>query len=243
VCVAIMHFAGPAMFWLQLVDSRMREMSWDSLCLALNTRFGRDQHNTLIKQFYHIYQIASLTEYIEQFDQLIHQLLAHENQITTTMITTQSVDGLRDDIRSIVVIQHPLELDIVCSLALLQEDVLSQSGHREFQKSKANQTFRAVSKPVSMPLPLPSVTTSRPVTTTKEHKTNWDSATHNEDNKMTALKSYRRAKGLCFKCGEKWGPSHRCSISVPLHLVEEMWVVALPEEPGVEEDFSKEGEE
>jgi hypothetical protein len=48
-----------------------------------------------------------------------------------------------------------------------------------------------------------------------------------EDNKMKALKAYRRVKGLCFKCGEHWGHSHWCSNSVPLHLVEEMWALAM----------------
>lgn len=43
-----------------------------------------------------------------------------------------------------------------------------------------------------------------------------------DDGKLSALKAYRRAKGLCFKCGERWSQSHRCSANVPLHVVEEM---------------------
>lgn len=43
-----------------------------------------------------------------------------------------------------------------------------------------------------------------------------------EDSKLSALKAYQRAKGLCFKCGERWGQTHRCLNSVPLHVVEEM---------------------
>jgi hypothetical protein len=30
------------------------------------------------------------------------------------------------------------------------------------------------------------------------------------DQKLTTLKNYRRARGLCFKCGKKWNPSHSC---------------------------------
>jgi hypothetical protein len=51
-----------------------------------------------------------------------------------------------------------------------------------------------------------------------------------EDNKLATLKVYRRAKGLCFKCGEKWGHNHRCSTSVPLFVVEEMWALTVTEE-------------
>jgi hypothetical protein len=35
--------------------------------------------------------------------------------------------------------------------------------------------------------------------------------------------AYRKAKGLCYRCGSKWGPTHTCSTTVPLHLVEELW--------------------
>jgi hypothetical protein len=54
--LATMHFEGPALFWLQSMEGRTREMNWGELCAALITRFGRDQHNLLIRQFYHIYQ-------------------------------------------------------------------------------------------------------------------------------------------------------------------------------------------
>lgn len=42
------------------------------------------------------------------------------------------------------------------------------------------------------------------------------------EDKLTALKSYRRAKGLCFTCGEKWAREHQCKASVQLHVVQEM---------------------
>lgn len=30
------------------------------------------------------------------------------------------------------------------------------------------------------------------------------------EDKLGTLKAYRRQIGLCFKCGEKWGPGHKC---------------------------------
>lgn len=43
----------------------------------------------------------------------------------------------------------------------------------------------------------------------------------NED-KLTTLKLYRRKNGLCFKCGEKWGPSHKRPAQVSIHVLEEL---------------------
>ena len=43
------------------------------------------------------------------------------------------------------------------------------------------------------------------------------------DDKLSALKNYRRSKGLCFKCGEKWGPNHKCPATVSLNALEKIW--------------------
>lgn len=43
------------------------------------------------------------------------------------------------------------------------------------------------------------------------------------DEKLAALMAYRKAKGLCYKCGGKWGPQHKCPTSVPLNMIEEVW--------------------
>jgi hypothetical protein len=50
VRLAVMNFAGSATYWVQSMESRIREMNWESQCVALDTRFGRDQHNTVTPQ-------------------------------------------------------------------------------------------------------------------------------------------------------------------------------------------------
>ena len=40
--------------------------------------------------------------------------------------------------------------------------------------------------------------------------------------KLTALRNYRRAKGLCFKCGKRWGKDHTCPPTVQMHIVKEL---------------------
>lgn len=43
--------------------------------------------------------------------------------------------------------------------------------------------------------------------------------------------AYRKAKGLCYRCGMKWGPSHKSFPLVSIHLVEELWQLVHGEEP------------
>jgi hypothetical protein len=63
------------------------------------------------------------------------------------MITTRFVDGLRDEIKSVVVIQRPPDLDTACSLALLQEDVLLHMGRRDGRKMEHGATLKPNMKP------------------------------------------------------------------------------------------------
>lgn len=43
-----------------------------------------------------------------------------------------------------------------------------------------------------------------------------------ESAKLKMLHDYRRARGLCFKCGERWGQEHVCPTLVQLHIIEEL---------------------
>jgi hypothetical protein len=75
---ATMYFSGSAAFWLQAIDVALVESSWCDFCLVVYKRFEREQHSQLIRQFFHVKQFGSVVEYVEQFDSLVHQLLAHD---------------------------------------------------------------------------------------------------------------------------------------------------------------------
>jgi hypothetical protein len=47
------------------------------------------------------------------------------------------------------------------------------------------------------------------------------------DEKLEALRSFRKSKGLCFTCGDKWSHTQKCSAQVPLHVLEELLDVCL----------------
>lgn len=62
-----------------------------------------------------------MSEYIEKFSNLVHQLLAQDPTIASSVITKHFVDGLKNKIGIVVMIHRPdeLELDTAGSLALL----------------------------------------------------------------------------------------------------------------------------
>jgi hypothetical protein len=86
-------------------------------------RFGKDQHEILLRQLLHIRQTSSVIDYVDQFSQLVDQLNAYQPNADFLYYTTKFIDGLRDDVRSAVLMQRPRDLDTAYVLAQLQEEV------------------------------------------------------------------------------------------------------------------------
>ena len=117
-------------------------------------RFGRDQQESLIRQLYHIRQTSIVADYVERFSELVDQLVAYEHSTDPMYYTIRFIDGLRDDIHSIVLVQRPSTLDTACSLALLQEEVTGPARQRDSRRPDAG--FQWKPPPLRAPLPLPA---------------------------------------------------------------------------------------
>lgn len=57
----------------------------------------------------------------------MHQILAHDPTFSVSAIVNRFIDGLKPDIKAMVFIHRPLDLDSAISLALLQEKLLTLS--------------------------------------------------------------------------------------------------------------------
>jgi hypothetical protein len=85
---------------------------------------------------------------------LIDQFVANESTDNLLYYAMRFVDGLRDDLKQMVMIQHPSKLDIACALALVQEEAVDSTKRKEgrcfessFHRSTLKPTF-------SLPTPL-----------------------------------------------------------------------------------------
>ena len=74
-----MHFTGAAARWIQSVDSKLKQLSWPLFCKLLHDRFGRDQHETLLRQMFHIHQTSTVVDYVDRFSALMDELAAYES--------------------------------------------------------------------------------------------------------------------------------------------------------------------
>jgi hypothetical protein len=147
VTMGILHFSGAAGIWLQSVQKKIASLDWISFTSLLCTCFGRDRHQLLIRQFYTIKQTSTVADYIERFDVLMNHLVSYSDTTHPYYFLTRFVEGLRADIRAVVMVQRPTDLDTACSLALLQEEVAegeSLSPPRQVEQ----RYFRVPTKPV-----------------------------------------------------------------------------------------------
>lgn len=174
----------------------------------------------LIRQFYSIKQITTGSDFIERYETLMNHLVSYSENTHPYFFLTQFVEGLRADIRSVVLVQRPPDLDTACSLALLQEEVADgETTHAPFsvhRRDGASSSARS-SIPSFFPHPAASVSLAEDLRGTDASR-----ASNDNNNKLAALRAFRRAKGLCFKCGERWGKDHVCPATVQMHIVEEL---------------------
>lgn len=121
--------------------------------------------------------------------------------------------GLVSAIQLLVGIQQPIDLNAAYALALLSEELGDTA-----TVSPILSSFRASNA---------SETVNRQSGTLKvtENKQSTDS-THQvstPEDRGAALRAYRKSKGLCFICGERWAREHKCKQEIQLHVVQEMW--------------------
>jgi len=142
-----------------------------------------------------------------EFEKLAHGLLLYNNSYDDTYFVTRFVAGLKDEIRKVIVLHRPKNVDTASALALLQEEELHKSRSKGFSKDSARTSFRS----------LPNKPRSSDGETSRQKVEKSET-----DDKLATLKEFRRRNGLCFKCGEKWSHNHKCSAQVSLHVIEEL---------------------
>lgn len=132
------------------------------------------------------------------------------------------MDGLREHIKSVIMVQRPSNLDYSCALALVQEEAMESNKKKDPKHYEPSFHRMAPKYPVPLPDP-PKI--DKALGGYKDDDCRSMNATRatSTDDKLHVLRQYRRARGLCDKCVEKWSHDHKCPPNVQLHAMQEMW--------------------
>jgi hypothetical protein len=231
------QFTGAAATWLESFLQQHPSATWAEFSSAVLNRFSRNQHQILVRRLFHISQETTVEDYVDRFSDLMDQIAAYETHPDPIHYTTRFLDGLNAGVPVLVAIQQPKDLDTAYTLALLYEE-LGGSGssvghaptqtapHRRQHHSHQSQAQPQFSQAAQPPLPPPAKWVSKAV----EEKRAQEQRSGNGD-RWTSLRAYRRSRGLCFTCGEKYGRDHQCKTTIQLHVVQELIDCMYPDEP------------
>lgn len=194
---------------------------WEAFADAVCAQFGRAEFQRHLREFNRLKQTGSVAEFTERFNDLRHNLLAHHNSWDLVYFVIQFIDGLSREIRYAVILHRPQDLETSVSLACLQEDILDTL-RREDKRVAPSYNSRPIPR-TALPLPPPPPRTPPPPGPHPQDRHGTDAAhAASFEDKYMALRNYRRAKGLCFTCGERYRCDHHCGPTVQLHVVEEL---------------------
>lgn len=236
VDTSVVYFTGAAALWLEWSQTHVKFPQWEYFVAAVLEKFGRSEFQHLVRKFSRLKQTGSVLKYAEQFNIAMHSLLAHHKSWDPLFFTTQFLDGLHSDIKAAVILHRAVDLETAVALAALQEEALEliQQDRAEMAATSPQQggghAYRASPRPPT-PLSSPAATPSGKTPSTPsiggDDRRSPDSSKppstpSSVDDKLKTLRAYRRARGLCFTCGERWGPRHTCAATVQLHVVEEL---------------------
>jgi hypothetical protein len=161
----------------------------------------RNQHQLLLLRLYRISQNGSVEDYVQRYSDLVDQICAYDTHPDHLNFLTRFLDGLKPAVQVLVAIQQPSDLDTAYTMALIYEELGDGFTPWNTTPNTSSSSRRAT---IHKPLPQLPAPPSMWISKTVEEKKNQEAARPASDDKWTNLKAYRRAKGHCFVCGEKW---------------------------------------
>jgi hypothetical protein len=172
---------------------------WPDFILVVEAQFGVHDHRQFMTDLLALKQTGLVSEYCTKFQELVYKLSGHNPYYDDTFFVSQFLKGLKAEIRLPVASQIPETLDRAILLAHVQQDLQSQQ-----RPWAARQPAAQRPEPV-----LPRTEPARPAL--KFGSTDlW---------KDRQLRDYRKANGLCYRCGEKFDQQHQCAKKAELHVL------------------------
>jgi hypothetical protein len=131
----MLNFTDRAALWLETIEVSGHIEDWAILCQVVFNHWGMDQHHIFMRQILPLKQSWSVAEYIEKFGNLRHQLLLHHPS-TSNVFCGSFLEGLKEENHSVVPIHRPQDIDMVCALALMQEEEVESGKRKSVLKSE-----------------------------------------------------------------------------------------------------------
>ncbi|KAL5575524.1 hypothetical protein UlMin_017223 [Ulmus minor] len=220
VYAASVCLEGPALNWFQWVDSQTLFQSW--------REFPQEGNPT--EQLLGIKQVSSVTDYRARFE----KFATSSRGLPESVFRGAFLNGLREEIRSDVKLFRPADLQDAMTLAQEIEErneLVKKQGKNKMGRTWRSKNMGPIGKPKSGPSSMGELTSSPNFQQSRKLSFNprssiWQGATstgtasqvvtHGDGRRDQFFRrlseseyQQKRAKGLCFRCDEKFSPGHR----------------------------------
>ncbi|XP_027124419.1 uncharacterized protein [Coffea arabica] len=203
-----MYLDGRADKWFQGIKLERPGLSWTEFGDLLCKRFTDSICKDIVEEFNKLQQGGSVREYQEQFEELKPLMLIKNRNLDENYFISSFISGLKEEIKPMLRMLKPATLTEAFELSQWQEYSLKvqnknskQTGEGRFGFSRGNTSVvdsNTYKVPVSNALKGPRYS----------NKVQEDAK---EVKRISPQElQFRRSRGLCFKCGEKYGVGHQC---------------------------------
>lgn len=190
---ASFYMDNSTLSWFQWMFRNRFITSWNGLLQALESRFVPSFYDDSKGALFKLSQCGSVNEYLTEFERLTNCVVG----LLPSFLLSCFISGLSPDIRCKVQALQPISLPQATTLVKLQEDKLLDRCH----------SYRP--QPLTTP-PIPNNTSSFAPPASKP------SFVHYTSDEMV----FRRKKGMCYNCDEKWNSNHKWKIPILLFIVD-----------------------
>jgi hypothetical protein len=112
---------GNAALWLKAYQLRHEISTWTALMVAVEEKFGADDHRKYMKQLLSLQQRGTVEEYQVQFEELSYQIAIQNPHYDEQFYVSQFIKGLKHGIRAAAESQVPETVERASLLALVQQ--------------------------------------------------------------------------------------------------------------------------
>ncbi|KAD7477760.1 hypothetical protein E3N88_00896 [Mikania micrantha] len=219
VDVASMHLEGDALDLFSWLSTDQPIQFWDELVHAFQRNFGPAEFQNPDEHLCSVRQTGSVQEYRQEFAKRSSRVTNWPDHCLLGVF----LNGLKDEFKADVRIHKPQTVYKAMSLALENESKMTAA--RSGRSSGWNSGVKTH----------PNTMTSQTSVPTQSNQ----NATKPIPRLTETEKQNRYLRGECFRCGDKYGPGHRCKVGT-FKLLEaenegEEPVVVTEEEPKAQE--------
>lgn len=216
----VVALEGDALRWYQWENNRRPIRRWDELRTFMLKQFRPSSGGSLCEQWLATTQLTTVTEYRKKFIETAAPLA----RIPEDILMGQFLNGLKEEIRVEVRLLNPMSLEQAMELALRVEEKnkVKKTGVGVYKSGPlSSSSFKYPSQSGSIGYSFQSSPTRSwvsqsgesqgSVTSPKMPGQSNQSRTGGEMRRLTDKElQEKRAKGLCFRCDDKWSIGHRC---------------------------------